>query len=154
MILGNRFWSKVKKTPNGCWEWTASLANYGYGQFYWKGKPERAHRLTFIEVNGEIPEGMYVLHKCDNPCCVNPNHLFLGTHQDNMDDMLKKSRNARGETNGQSKLKESEVSDIRAEYRDGGITQYDLAAYYKVDQSQISYVINNKTWKHLEKKVA
>jgi hypothetical protein len=88
-----RFWSKVNiPSLYACWEWTASKQRRGYGRFKLNSKPEKAHRIAWSLVNGKIPEGMCILHKCDNPPCVNPLHLFLGTHADNMKDMRQKNR--------------------------------------------------------------
>lgn len=84
------FWSKVNKTST-CWEWSASCSN-GYGSCSFQGKPWRAHRLSYTLTYGEIPSGMLVCHKCDNPACVNPEHLFLGSHKDNFQDMVAKGR--------------------------------------------------------------
>ena len=88
-----RFWAKVDKSE-GCWEWTASLFSAtGYGQFALTStKPETAHRMAWVLTNGDITDGLFVLHKCDNRKCCNPDHLFLGTHQDNITDMCQKGR--------------------------------------------------------------
>lgn len=86
-----RFWNKVEKT-DGCWLWTASTFTDGYGKFKFDGKNRRAHRMSWIMENGEIPDGMVVLHSCDTPLCVNPAHLSLGTPKDNTQDMIKKNR--------------------------------------------------------------
>lgn len=88
-----RFWSKVDKSSGvGCWPWTRYTSAGGYGLFEIDGKPERSHRVAWRLENGDIPGGLYVLHKCDNRSCCNPSHLFLGTHQDNVDDMMAKGR--------------------------------------------------------------
>ena len=88
----DKFWKKVDKSGD-CWLWMAGKLEKGYGQFWFDGRTHRAHRMAWLLTNGEIPEGMCVLHKCDNPPCVNPSHLWLGTNQDNMDDMNNKGRN-------------------------------------------------------------
>lgn len=87
-----RFWARVEKS-DGCWRWTATKIPRGYGMSWWPDEgPELAHRVSYRLQFGDIPVGMQVLHKCDVRDCVNPDHLFLGTHQDNMDDMVRKGR--------------------------------------------------------------
>jgi hypothetical protein len=90
--LEERFFAKVQKT-DGCWLWTASLNKAGYGQIYAEGRPQHASRISWRIHNGAIPAGLHVCHHCDNPRCVRPDHLFLGTRSDNMQDMLAKGRN-------------------------------------------------------------
>ncbi len=89
--VSERFWEKVRKT-NTCWLWIGSIANHGYGQISYKLKPVVAHRISFELHYGAIPKGMWVLHRCDNKACVNPDHLFLGTNFDNVQDMIRKGR--------------------------------------------------------------
>ena len=89
----NRFWAKVCKT-NGCWTWTASKNPHGYGQIRLSGKLTLAHRVSWTIHNGVIPEGLFVLHICDNPPCVRPDHLFLGTQKDNIRDAVAKKRHS------------------------------------------------------------
>ena len=98
-----RFWAKVAKTEDGCWNWIASKRHKGYGAFCYHREDGtlvqgRAHRYSWEIHNGDIPDGMFVLHSCDNPACVNPDHLFLGTNQDNVDDMMRKGRHVAGGT--------------------------------------------------------
>lgn len=91
--LDERFWEKVVTSPDSCWLWTGAQSPRGYGAFVVsRGDVRTASRVSWELVNGPIPDGLWVLHRCDNPPCVNPDHLFLGTHQDNMDDMAQKGR--------------------------------------------------------------
>jgi len=96
-----------------CWEWNGSRERFGYGQKKIKGRMYITHRLAYAWVNGPIPDGMCVLHSCDNPPCCNPNHLFLGTQQDNVRDRCKKNRTPRGEAHYMAKLSDLEVEEIR-----------------------------------------
>ena len=99
-----RFLEMYEPDPyTGCWNWTESTAPNGYGRMSYNGTTDYAHRLSWNAHFGVIPDGLHVLHRCDNPTCVNPEHLFLGTHQDNMDDMMRKGR--RGNTGGHWKVK-------------------------------------------------
>lgn len=144
----SRFNSHVIVVPSGCHEWTGCI-HRGYGQFRFRGKTTRAHRVAWIIANGEIPDGLLVCHTCDNRCCVNPNHLFLGTPGDNSRDMTRKGRSAYGEKHSQSKLTESDVNRIR-ELRKSGETQESIASRYGVARRTIGDVVNNKMWKHME----
>ena len=146
-----RFWNKVNKhAENGCWEWAAGpCGHWGYGGFTIDGRSMYAHRVSWMFEHGPIPDGLYVLHKCDNPPCVNPDHLFLGTHTDNMRDMVEKGRarggSLPGESNGQAKLTEADVLAIRADKR----TQQAIADEYGVSRRAIGYIKNRKTWTHI-----
>lgn len=110
----NRFWSKVSPAPaDCCWEWLASKSfNKKYGQFKHKRKMWKAHRFAYQLSKGDIPDGLVVRHTCDNPACCNPNHLVLGTHQDNMNDRNQKNRQAKGKSNGSCKFTDDEVRKI------------------------------------------
>jgi hypothetical protein len=143
----NRFMDKVDVTEK-CWFWKNGKSDSGYGVFHWRSKSIRAHRFIWISKFGDIPNNMHVLHKCDNRLCVNPDHLFLGTHQDNMIDRNEKGRTAvqRGEKCGTSKLTEKEVKEIKDHYTKKEMSQYQLAKKYNVHQSVISRAINGKTW--------
>lgn len=145
ITFAERFWSKVVKGA-GCWVWTASKNKYGYGQVKAYKKMMGAHRCAWILTHGEIPEGLHVLHACDNPPCVRPDHLFLGTNQDNMNDRDQKHRQASGELVGTSKLKAKSVAEIRALYQTGDFTQKQLGEQFGVTDAQVSLIVNNKSW--------
>lgn len=145
-----RFWAKTKENPiTGCIEWTARKVG-GYGHFSSFGKKVYAHRYAMQVFVQPIPDGMQVLHKCDNPCCVNVDHLFLGTHADNMRDRAQKGRYnlPSGEQHYNAKLTEQQVAEIRQLYvpysRTHGTNA--LAEMYGVAQSLVSYIVNNKSW--------
>lgn len=139
-----RFGLRVKKTE-GCWEWIGPTYR-GYGRLWHNGKTIRAHRASWLIHRGDIPSGMFVCHRCDNPKCVKPDHLFLGTHQDNMNDKVQKGRCARldrsGEKSGSAKLTAADVRCIRQRLR----PQRELATEYGVDPSTISDIQRRKTW--------
>ncbi len=147
------FWAKVDKTshPGGCWLWTGAKSTAGYGQLRFKGKTYIASRLSYQFNVGSIPAGMFVCHRCDNPPCVNPTHLFLGTHTDNMHDCSLKGRclSPRGEAHLKAVLTENQVSAIRTEFARGGITKAALARKYGVSPTAISGLILHKTWRHV-----
>lgn len=147
-----RFFARVERTE-GCWNWTGEIRENGYGSFHpapKRGQTDKsyAHRFAFELMFGVIPEGMCVCHKCDNRRCVNPGHLFLGTHQDNMDDMVAKGRGCKGSRSPLSKLTESDVATIRA-LRAQGTTPADLARQYGVAPSNITQIIKRRTWRHV-----
>jgi hypothetical protein len=143
--LAERFCEKVEVRASGCHEWTGRLQPNGYGQIRANGKTSYAHRVAWELANKPIPEGAYVLHDCDNRRCVNPEHLRLGTFQDNMDDMTAKKRHAHGERNGHARLSEQAVRDIRA----SEALQADLAARYGVSQSLVSMIRSGRIWKQV-----
>jgi len=140
-----RFYNKVnKQAENGCWTWTASCFHRGYGQFKLGGTMKSAHRVSWMFEHGPIPAGLHVLHRCDNRRCVNPDHLWLGTHADNMRDKAEKGR-AAGESHPNAKLTEADVHAIRADKR----SQRAIAAEYGVSISQIGFIKNRKRWSHI-----
>ena len=174
-----RFWSKVDRTsghgPEGdCWIWTASKMPAGYGRFC-ASKAERwwelAHRFSWFLVHGPIPKGVFICHRCDNPSCVNPAHLFAGSHGDNMRDMATKGRAAkrcpvdrsegskrgyaahsekwkRGPGHHNAKLDEEKVREIRQLWADGQ-SQQSIAGEYGLSQANVSSIVRRAAWKHV-----
>ena len=133
--VAERFWSKVDKGGSDeCWPWTVGLFSAGYGAFKLNHRAEHAHRMAWALTNGPIPEGKWVLHKCDNRACCNPAHLYLGTHQDNMDGKARRGRSNRKLTNAQRR-------EICRRYGAGGITQQALANEFGVDPTTVSDVV-------------
>lgn len=148
--LKTRFFNKVNiiDDSKSCWEWTASRDKDGYGRIGVNGKVQRAHRVCWEMHNGPIPDGLVVMHRCDNEPCVRPDHLRLGTAQENNDDKEKKNRQVRGENNGMRKLSEPEIIEIR-ELADKGRTHKEIAALFAVDRSTISRIVGKKRWNHV-----
>lgn len=146
-----RFMRHVLPEPtSGCWLWAGTEQCRGYGQIEINNKSWLAHRWSWVWHRGKIPKGLNVLHKCDTPCCVNPDHLFLGTQQANMNDMASKGRRSRktggrGDRNGHASLSHQDVIAIRADNRTGVV----IAAEYGVSPGAISFVKRRKTWSHI-----
>ena len=146
-----RFWDKVDiKGPDECWEWQAMKYTCGYGSIWVVDKHVPAHRLAWELENGPIPFGLWVLHHCDNRSCVNPSHLFLGTRQDNIDDMVQKNRHAffKGEDNGMAKLTEKDVIEIRILLAKGETKQM-IAKQFNVSEGPIYGISRNINWTHV-----
>jgi len=153
----SRFYQKIDKSGD-CWNWTASKNNNGYGQLMITSKEfgirkvYKAHRISWEIHNGIIPDGLQVLHKCDNPGCVNPGHLFLGTPADNMRDMAIKGRSAkekptlRGVRHPKNKLTEKQVFNIRKEYVRGKTTLENVAEKYNISFQHVSDIVNRRRW--------
>jgi len=146
-----RFWKGVDKGgPDDCWEWQKFTNPGGYGKIKIQGKSWSSHRVSWMIHRGD-PGDKHVLHRCDNPPCCNPNHLFLGTHADNVQDMITKGRDEAilcpGESNHNSKLTEADVIEIRKRLANGE-RHKDIAASYGVSRTAISD-INGRSWKHL-----
>lgn len=148
--LPRRFWEKVnKKEDNECWEWTASKHWAGYGMILLEDRKQiKAHRASWLLHNGTIPKEAHVLHHCDNPGCVNPRHLYLGNHKDNMKDMVERGRSATGRRHSSAKLDEVKVAEIRF-LCSRGISQRKAARWYGVSQATVWSLIHRRTWKHV-----
>lgn len=132
---------------NGCWRWIGRTYPNTYGRIGYNGGELCSHRLSWIVHCGDIPDELWVLHKCDNPACVNPEHLFLGTHRDNEDDKISKGRQMKGDRHYAAKLTSSEVKEIRSVYGRG--TGVQLAKKYGVSPGMISMIRNNKNWRNV-----
>lgn len=150
-----RFWAKVdKREPDDCWEWQMGKVCGGYGSFQTgtmsSPRAMRAHRFSWALAHGKIPEGMCILHKCDNPPCVNPNHLWIGSRADNNADKARKGRTARGTHVSSSKLTEEQVREIRALYASGKCTEQFLGDMFGVSDSNICLIVKRRTWRWLE----
>lgn len=139
--LEERFLAKCIPEPNtGCWLWFSAIDRLGYGNITVDGKPRIAHRVSFELFVGALPPRMEVCHRCDVRCCVNPDHLFLGTHLENMLDAQRKGRLAVGFQNGKTKLSSADVNCIRI-LGGTGISQRALAAQIDVPRSTISHIL-------------
>jgi predicted XRE-type DNA-binding protein len=150
MKLVERFESLYLPEPNsGCWLWTGSLNKAGYGEFSIGGSKPAAYRLSYYLYKGKIPPKMNVCHACDTPSCVNPDHLWLGTHAENIADAASKNRMHPGEKNGSAKLKEQEVLDIVAMYNTGNFTRHELAKKFSVGHSIIGDILIGNKWSYL-----
>lgn len=143
--LMERFLSKVAKTES-CWLWTGGKSGRGYGAFR-SPDEKKAHRFSYSRYVGQIPQGLSVCHRCDNPACVNPDHLFVGTHTDNMKDKMSKGRGNHlvGTKHPRSKLTESQVLAIRADNR----RQVEIAESYGIKQAQVSEIKRRIAWTHI-----
>lgn len=146
----DRLWNRTDRTSQ-CWIWTGPIRKDGYAHIYLDGKMMLVHRLAWILTNGSIPDGLFVCHKCDNRACINPAHLFLGTHLDNMRDMAEKGRAVpsycNGERNGQSKLTIEQVVEIRRLRKETSLTLRSIAKKFGVGPMQIHRIANDQNWK-------
>lgn len=149
MTTEERFWQKVDKGA-GCWVWGGARDRDGYGNFNDKGKVYRAHRYAYMVHYGVDPGPWYVCHKCDNPACVNPDHLFLGDQKANRRDAMRKGRVPRGVQNGRAKLTPEIVLLMRKLHKEGTVTATVLAEQYGVDRTTVQQAINGTNWAWLK----
>ena len=143
-----RFQKKFIKTKN-CWVWLGAPNSKGYGRLYDEKKRIYAHRFAYENYIGAIPPGMSVCHNCDNPACVNPRHLFLGTQNDNMQDKTNKNRQAKGSKHGTAKLTEENVLQIKRLLLEKQMTQMDIGRIFNVTDKAISLIACGINWKHV-----
>ncbi len=176
--LEQRFWSRVDKTDK-CWVWTGKPDKDGYGHLRVGEKKVGVHRFSYMLHHGDIPEGLFVCHQCDNPSCCNPAHLFLGTALDNNRDRTSKGRSATGDSNasrkypgirkfgsdhwwakgkeyhhqgaknGRAKLTESDVVAIRELWSGGGYSKRELGRQFNVTDALVGKIVRRKLWNHI-----
>jgi len=154
-MLNDRFWTKVDKThPSGCWVWTANRNNKGYGLFRPGGTApkELAHRLSYADAFGPIPQGGLILHSCDNRLCVNPAHLRVGTFKDNVADMDERGRRVsnarRGAANPNTKMTERQIINIRRDYV-AGVPIKTILTRYRITKAAMNDYVSGKSWRHI-----
>ena len=156
--IAERFWVRVEKTPT-CWLWRGATNSSGYGVMQKDGRRIRAHRFAYELTYGAIPEGLFACHRCDNPLCVRPDHLFLGTPADNAHDMIRKGRHvwfpvdkpapprsARGEQHGRAKLTAEQVAEIRRIHASERLSHQKLAERYGINKSTAGRIVRGQLW--------
>lgn len=148
------FWNAVELPDfigtDECWIWQRGKDRDGYGHIRWPIKTTQCHRIAYELTIGKIPEGMQVCHSCDNPACVNPSHLWLGSHAQNMKDMQQKGRRigkTRGEENGRSIISTEQAIELRSLHNK--LSRNELSLRYKISLGAVDHILYNGTWKHL-----
>lgn len=144
----DRFLGFVNKT-DGCWLWTGGIRGDGYGRFWMDGENTSAHRAAYILFCGPIPAGKLVRHSCDTPLCTNPDHLQLGTHAENMRDMVQRTRSLIGEANGASKLKTEQAQEIIARVKEGQKVR-SIAREMGIPRATVRNIAKGFSWRHLQ----
>lgn len=151
--LIRRFWGKADKREDGCWEWQSAKMPKGYGIFtvLLEGKyvGVLAHRMAWLITYSDVPTELYVCHKCDNPKCVRPEHLFLGTHADNLGDQKAKGRSRFGSKHHGAKVTEEDVKDMFA-LREQGLTHKQIAEKYNMSRPNVTVILNGRTWQNVD----
>jgi hypothetical protein len=147
------FWDRMRRTESGCWEWQGAHDPWGYGNLGVAGVFKKAHRYAYELAVGPIPDGMDVCHRCDNPPCCNPDHLWLGTERQRSHDARTKGRlksqPPTGEASPHAKLTADQVREILELWASGDYRQRDLAGRFGVSEGAISKVVTGRKWKHL-----
>lgn len=151
--IATRFFKYVEQSIFGpCWEWKGPKDSHGYGTLnvgcFKKTRHKKAHRIAYQIFIGDFDESLFVCHKCDNPGCVNPAHLFLGTHIDNERDKCEKNRQQKGSKHWNSKLTEKDIINIRKLYANK-ISQIEISRRFQVSQGCISRIVRMEDWKHV-----
>jgi hypothetical protein len=151
VTVQDRFAMQAIPKESGCVEWSGWKNQYGYGCFHVDGRDILVHRWAYADKHGPIPNGLFACHRCDNPSCVNPDHIFLGTQKDNLQDAGRKGRmnktiKARGEKHGNATLKNDQVRDMRRLY-DKGVPTKDIAAQFGCRYSHVYAVVTKITYK-------
>lgn len=149
LTLKEKFLSRVNKTET-CWLWIGYRNTDGYGVIHLEPHVKKfAHRVSYtLFINPVIPDGAHVLHSCDNPSCVNPSHLRIGTHYDNMSDMVSRGRSLKGENHNLSKLNVEDIKEIRLLSK-AGMKSPEIAKIFKVTESNVRHIVRRVTWKHV-----
>lgn len=145
-----RFWAKVDRSggESACWIWTRLRTSDGYGMLSFRDRNVRAHRFSMMLAGAEVSKDTHVCHRCDNPPCVNPAHLFVGTNADNKADMVHKERQARGEKNAAAKLTDADVVAIRAAHA-ARVRIRDIERQFRIGKTQIDKIVRRKAWRHV-----
>ena len=151
LTMREKFLAKICVEPaTGCWLWRGLVRPDGYGDTHFERKRQRAHRVAWKLFRGEIGPGLVVCHKCDVQACVNPEHLFLGTVADNMEDRNEKGRSARGEKQGSAKLTTDQVGRIKAMLAEDRLYMSEIALEFGVSQTTIRSIKTGRNWRHVE----
>jgi hypothetical protein len=146
----DRIAERVTITEAGCWEWNGKpRGKFGYARIQVNGVAKPAHRAVYEVLVGPVPDHLHVCHQCDNPKCVNPAHLFVGTQADNIQDMVTKGRQARGERISTAKLTAEQVTEIRRLYVPRKMGSHRLARRFGVSKVTIQRILNRKIWQHI-----
>jgi len=148
--LRERIIRNSEKKESGCWEWIKGKDRAGYGQCTYRQDPVRAHAVSWRCFRGAVPKGLCVCHLCDNRCCVNPDHLFLGTPKENTQDMIKKNRKPKGIQIHNAKRSEDDIREIKRLYESGEKTQREIAKLYGMGFSKVNAIIRGRAWTHVQ----